>query len=301
MPIEEARRVEGSDPTIETASQSNGHHAGAGFPVADLEGVAGALTAARTFDLEHVRYVGAPIFPAHWPGFVYTLHRHHEVVDGQARTSASGTVTMQEHSGTHIDALCHQAVEMQMFGGVAVTPQVQTPRGFTDLGAETIAPIMVRGVLLDVAAARGVDCLPAGYLVTEDDLVTAAARADVTIRPGDVVLVRTGNGAHYEEPEHYLGGAGIGADAARWLAGHHPLLCGADNVAFDVVDHVDQELGSLPCHTVLIYESGIYILENLALEELAKSGITEFLFICLPLKLQGVTGSPVRPLALSIP
>lgn len=268
--------------------------------MADLDTVAGALASARTFELEHVRYIGAPIFSAHWPGFIYTLHRHHEVVAGQARTSASGTITMQEHSGTHIDALCHQAVEMEMFGGVQVTPEVQTPRGFTELGVETIAPIMRRGVLLDVAHAKGVDCLPADYLVTKDDLVNAAAKADVTVREGDCVLVRTGNGRHYDDPETYLRGAGVSAEAARWLAAESPLLCGADNVAFDVPDHQDPELGSLPCHTVLIYEAGIYIVENLNLEELAASGITEFLFICLPLKLEGVTGSPVRPVALSL-
>ncbi|CUR58812.1 putative cyclase [metagenome] len=260
------------------------------------------LGSARSIELEHGRYVGAPIYPAHWPGFVYTLHRHHEVVAGGKRTSASGTITMQEHSGTHIDALCHQAVEMEMFGGVAVTPEVQTPRGFTQLGAETIAPIFRRGVLLDVAAVHGVAVLPDGYLVTEADLVQAADRAGVRLQEGDCVLVRTGNGSRYHDPDPqvYLAGPGVGPDAARWLASHRPHLCGADNVAFDVTDHVDPELGSLPCHTVLIYEAGIYILENLDLEELSAAGASEFLLVCLPLKLQGVTGSPVRPIALVI-
>ncbi|MCY7401461.1 MAG: cyclase family protein [Nocardioides sp.] len=268
--------------------------------MADLGTVLDSLEAARTFELEHMRYIGAPIYPAHWPGFIYTLHRHHETVEGRARTSASGTITMQEHSGTHIDALCHQAVEMEMYGGIRVTPAVQTPRGFTELGVETIMPIFRRGVLLDVAGAKGVDCLPAEYLITQDDLVSAAAKTNVTIREGDCVLVRTGNGRHYGNPETYLQGPGVGLDAARWLAAQKPFLCGADNVAFDVADNDDPELGSLPCHTVLIYESGIYLLENLDLEELSASGTTEFLLVCLPLKFEGVTGSPVRPVALSI-
>lgn len=259
-----------------------------------LDELIAQLGNARTFELEHMRYMGAPVFPAHWPGFVYTLHRRHEKAAG--RTSASGTLTMQEHAGTHIDALCHQAVEMQMYGGVAVTPDIQTARGFTQLGAETILPILRRGVLLDVAGAKGTDSLPAGYIVTEADLVLAAG--DTAIRPGDCVLIRTGNARHYKDPETYLRGPGLGAGAARWLERHQPHLCGADNVAFDVVDHVDPELGALPCHTVLIYEAGIYILENLDLEEVAAEGVREFLFVCLPLKLEGVTGSPVRPVAL---
>jgi kynurenine formamidase len=269
--------------------------------VTDLDSLLSVLGGATAHELEHPRYIGAPIFPAHWPGFVYTLHRRHERLGDKVRTSASGTITMQEHSGTHIDALCHQAVEMEMFGGVPVGPDVQTPRGFTELGVETIEPILRRGVLLDVAGTKGVDCLEPGYLITEADLVAAAERAEVTIRKGDCVLIRTGNGRHYADPETYLSGPGVGAEAAEWLAAREPLLCGADNVAFDVHDTVDPELGSLPCHVVLIYEAGIYILENLDLEGLAAAGATEFLFVCLPLKLEGVTGSPVRPVALTLP
>jgi len=263
-----------------------------------LAGVLDALAGCRTFELEHPRYVGAPMFPAHWPGFVYTLHRHHEQLGERVRTSASGTITMQEHSGTHIDALCHQAVEMEMFGGVRVTPDIQTPRGFTEIGAETIAPIFRRGVLLDIARARGVDALESDYLVTPDDLELAEKTHGVTVGEGDCVLIRTGNARRYGDPEQYLAGPGVGAAAGRWLATRKPYLCGADNIAFDVTDTVDPKLGSLPCHVVLIYEAGIYIVENLQLEELAASGEHEFLFVCLPLKLEGVTGSPVRPVAL---
>lgn len=255
------------------------------------------VAAATVFELEHDRYSGAPVFPAHWPGYVYTLHRRHEA--DQGRTSASGTITMQEHSGTHIDALCHQALEMEMFGGVTVSPAVQNPRGFTELGAETISPILRRGLLLDVAAIKGVDRLPPSYLVTAADLESAAAARQLTPRTGDCLLVRTGTGQLFEDPESYLEGAGVAADGARWLAARQPFLCGADNVAFDYPKNLDAELGSLPSHTVLIVEAGIHIVENLNLEGLAAANCHEFVFICLPMKLRGVTGSPVRPIALS--
>ncbi|MHB1164146.1 MAG: cyclase family protein [Candidatus Nanopelagicales bacterium] len=257
------------------------------------------LSSSEVFDLEQDRYVGAAIFPAHWPGYVYTLHRHHEVVEGHSRTSASGTLMMQEHSGTHIDALCHQALDMEMYGGVRVNPTIQTPRGFSELGVETIGPILRRGVLLDVAKAKGVPFLPAGYLVTGADLEQAALAQGVTVEDGDCVLVRTGWGRNFADSEGYLKAAGIGADGARWLAARSPYLCGADNVAFDVPENVDIELGSLPSHVVLIIEKGIYIIENLNLEPLSEVGCHEFVFMCLPLKLQGVTGSPVRPVAIA--
>jgi kynurenine formamidase len=263
-----------------------------------LDDLLSQVTGARIFDLEHERYAGAPIFPAHWPGFVYTLHRRHEVISGQARTSASGTITTQEHSGTHIDALCHQAVDMCMHGGVEVGPEVQTPQGFTSLGVETIPPIFRRGVMLDVPRAQGRDRLPRGYLVTGADLEATAQAQGVEVRPGDCVLIRTGTAQDFADEPAYLDGAGVGADGARWLAGHRPYLVGADNVSLDQAQHVDPDLGLLPCHTVLTVEAGIYILENLQLEELAAAACQEFLFICLPLKMRGVTGSPVRPVAL---
>jgi kynurenine formamidase len=88
------------------------------------------------------------------------------------------------------------------------------------------------------------------------------------------------------------------ASAARWLAERRPLAVGADNVAWDLIDHVDPELGSLPGHTLLIVRAGIHIIEMLYLEELARDGVREFAFVCLPLKVRGGTGSPVRPIAL---
>ena len=79
-----------------------------------------SLEAARVFDLEQLRYAGAPSHPAHAPGFSYFLHRHHARGAGEARTGASGIVLMPEHSGTHIDALAHQAENLTLHGGIHV-------------------------------------------------------------------------------------------------------------------------------------------------------------------------------------
>jgi kynurenine formamidase len=54
----------------------------------------------------------------------------------------------------------------------------------------------------------------------------------------------------------------------------------------------------LPAHRVLLVEHGIYIIEAMALEELAAAEVYEFTFVLVPLRLIGATGSPVRPLAL---
>jgi kynurenine formamidase len=259
------------------------------------------LRDATVYDLEQPRYEGAPTFPAHRPGFLYFLHRRHERGHGEARTSASGVVVMAEHSGTHIDALCHQAENMQMFGGRGVDARVQSTTGFTELGVETIGPVLARGVLIDVARHRGVDRVPPGELVGGDELAAAAEAQRVSVASGDVVLVRTGNGARWRHADDYLRGAGIATSASEWLAGRDVLAVGADNVAWDPIGPVGADGDTLPGHVVLIVRRGIYIIENLFLEQLSAAGTQEFLFICLPLKMVGVTGSPVRPLAIVTP
>ena len=252
-----------------------------------------ALRGARTYDLEQPRYQGAPVFGAHEPGVLLHLHRRHEPGLGEARTSASGMLVMAEHSGTHIDALCHQAEHLRMHGGVEVSPSVQTPYGFTALGVDTLPPLIARGVLLDVA---GDEPLPPGHAVSAAELEAAAA--GVAIGPGDVVLVRLGSGALWGDRAAYEAAGGISAEGSAWLARREPAAVGADNLAWDVPGARDPELGTLPGHALLIVRAGVPIIESLNLEALAADGVREFGFVCLPLKLRGGTGSPVRPLAL---
>lgn len=259
-----------------------------------------ALAQARVYDLEQPRYFGSPVFPSHAPGFVYTLHRHHERgVSGEARTSASGSYYASEHSGTHIDALCHQAENLTLYGGQEIGPEVQTATGFTALGVETIPPLLGRGILLDIARSRGSERVEDDNPVTHADLEAAAQQQGIDVREGDVVLVRTGNGARWQQPDAYLAGAGITADASQWLAERRVRAVGADNVAWDVPGVVDPNLNvTLPGHVILLVRSGIYILENLFLEDLARDQHYEFAFACFPLKMRGATGSPIRPIAI---
>jgi len=261
--------------------------------------LAGALGSARVFDLEQLRYAGAPSHPAHAPGFNYFLHRHHARGAPEARTGASGIVVMPEHSGTHIDALAHQAENLMLHGGVHVDEGVQTSVGFRVLGIETMAPLVGRGILLDVA---GDQRLAPEHAITAKELQKAAAAAGVDVREGDVVLVRTGYGALWAEPDKYLKAAGVSGGGSRWLVERKVRAVGADNVAWDVVGPTDPELGvTLPGHVLLLVRAGIPIIENLNLEELAAANVHEFGFICLPLKMRGATGSPVRPIAITAP
>ncbi len=265
--------------------------------------LADLLRAAKVYDLEQPRFQGMPIHPSHRPGYFYALHRRHRdtfhpELHGP-RSGASGVLTMMEHSGTHIDALCHQARELKMFGDIEVD-DAETPAGFTQLGIETVPPLLGRGVLLDVAGAKGDGPLPRKYGISADDLQACATAQGVDVRPGDVLLVRTGYAALWKDEEVYLQAAGVSRSGTLWAADHGVVAVGADNMAWDVPDERDPETGAtLFAHVYLLPQKGVYILENLNLDELATARCYTFAFIGVPLKFVGATGSPLRPLALA--
>ena len=260
------------------------------------------MAAARVFDLEQPRFAGMPIHPAHKPGYFYGLHRRHRDSyrpdEFGPRSGASGILTMMEHSGTHIDALCHQACDMTLHGGVKVD-EVERSDGYRELGAETMQPLLGRGVLLDVAGTKGVAQLPQHYAITAEDLLAAARAAAVTVRPGDVLLVRTGYATSWSDEATYLNAAGVSKSANLWAADQRVVAVGADNMAWDCLTENDPETKmALFGHAHLLVTHGIHIIENLNLEALAAAKVHEFAFVGVPLKFRGATGSPIRPLAL---
>ncbi len=255
------------------------------------------------FDLGRELFVGMPQSPNH-PPFRMTLERRHGDVTRADGSSASNEVIVTGgHVGTHIDALCHVSFEGELHGGVDAATALSGGR-FSVYGAETIVPLVRRGVLLDVPAALGLERCPAAYEILPADLERALQIQAGEVRAGDVILVRTGWGGHFEDRERYIGlesgVPGPGAAGARWLADRRPVAVGSDTIAFE---HLPAGGGHalLPAHRILLVEEGVHIIEMLDLEVLAAQGCHEFLFVCAPLKLTGATGSPVRPLALVAP
>jgi kynurenine formamidase len=231
------------------------------------------------------------------------LHRRHgDLIRPDGGSAASELLVLGGHTGTHLDGLAHVSQDGRLHGGHEAAA-VQSDRGFDELGIDTVAPIMCRGVLLDVAAVRGVELLPPAAEVTVDDLEAAVTLAGTTLEPGDALLIRTGWAAHWSNVSAFLGqvaGApGPGPAAAKWLAAHRPRVVGAETVAFE---RVPAGVGHrvLPVHSILLVEHGIHILEALDLSSLAAARGYVSLFICLPLRIRGATGSPVRPIAVTI-
>lgn len=252
-------------------------------------------------DLGRPMFTGMPQSPNH-PTFWHTLPRRHgDVVRSDGGSAANDLIVTGTHVGTHIDALAHVSHDGRLHGGRDAV-EAQSGGKFTELGVHTIAPMVGRGVLLDVPGALGVDSCAPAYEITPDDLVAATRSGGVAPGPGDVVLVRSGWGRLFDEgPEAYLGKVsgvpGVGEDGARWLADTGVVAAGADTIAFERLAPGSGH-AVLPAHRVLLVERGVYIIEALDLEALASSGVHEFTFVLAPLKLMGATGSPVRPIAL---
>jgi kynurenine formamidase len=250
------------------------------------------VTGAKLYDLSQPYFVGMPHYPTH-PPFLFSLTRAHGEYPGpEGHSSSAEAIALGGHVGTHIDALCHFSYRGKLYGGVDI--QQAYDRGHAQLTVDTIAPILRRAVLLDIAGQQGVAALPDDFEIRPEHLDAAARGSE--IGRGDVVLQRTGWAQYFNEPPRFIAegrGPGPSLGGARWLSGKGVFAAGADTMAFEKIP-----VTTMPVHVHLLVESGIHIMECLNLEEIAAAGIREFLFVAAPLKIRGATGAPMRPLAL---
>ena len=200
--------------------------------------------------------------------------------------------------GTQFDGFSHQTIGNSMYNCVKVD-DVATRTGFSKLGIEKVGALMTRGVLIDVAALKGVEILPDTYEITVADLQESLKRQSVTLQPGDAVIVHTGWGRLWgkDNARYMRTNPGLGAAAAEWLVRQDPMLVGADNSAVNVTPNPDMTVSN-PVHQIMLVVNGIHLLENLKLDELAARRAYEFALVLQPLKIQGGTGSTVAPIAV---
>jgi kynurenine formamidase len=207
--------------------------------------------------------------------------------------------SMYAHTGTHIDALNHFGLNGKVYNEFSADEHLGD-HGWTKTGAETIPPIVARGVLIDVAAYKGVNELSAGYRIEQKDIVGALEKQKVKLAKGDVVLIRTGRMQSYEDTDAYLENPpGLGMDGARYLVEKGAMVIGGDNLSLEAFPS-EVEDNYIPVHTFLLAQHGIPIMELVELEGLSKDKVYEFAFIGGSLKLRGADAAPMRPIAIPI-
>lgn len=202
--------------------------------------------------------------------------------------------------GTHIDALVHFGLDGKIWNGFSEAEHLGD-RGWRVGGAENIPPLIARGVLIDVAAAKGLEMLPEGYRVTRQDLMKALKHQNTTLNEGDIVLIRTGRMKLYNDTQAYMANPpGLGLAAARFLVEENgAMVVGADNLSFEAFPS-ELESDYVPVHTYLLAEQGTPIIELVFLEELSRDKVYEFAFIGGSLKLRGADAAPIRPIAIPL-
>ncbi|MBJ7439509.1 MAG: cyclase family protein [Sphingopyxis sp.] len=255
------------------------------------------VTRGEIIELGHILHEDIPNSPNH-PPFMFRLTKlHNDARIGGSDVSASSDMfTMGSHNGTHIDALNHIAC-CGMVYPERDSDEVATRRdGYSEHGIETVEPLLLRGVLLDMPSLFGIDALEPAFDITIDHLRAACERQRVDIRSGDAVLIRSGWEQYWQDHRRYVGvqhgSPGPDGAAAAWLGDHGIRVTGADTFAYD------RRPSAMPAHVELMVRRGINIMENLRLDALAASGTSEFMFCALPLRIKGGTGSPIRPVAL---
>lgn len=256
------------------------------------------------YDLDAGRWPGMPTHDVH-PPFTVTTYRtpRGAQVDGDLPTGPTGVLTELVsgscHTGTHIDALAHITLDGGWFGGGHETTHLGD-FGPTTGDAAEIPPLVCRGIMLDIAALHHRPALERSAAVGADDVEQALSAQGLSLQQGDAVLIRTGfmsywGGDEDQRRAHY--GAGLTPDAARLIADAGAVVMGTDTDDFEQVPSAVGD-GFLPVHVELLVRRGIYIIELLYLEDLARDRAFEFLFVCLPLRIRGATGSMVRPIAI---
>ena len=215
---------------------------------------------------------------------------------------ADDVLVMPNQAGTQWDALAHIFWQGKMYNGYPASEVDAT--GARTCGIEQLrASFIMRGVLLDVARAKGVTALEPGYAITATDLDETAARQNVQIQHGDAVIVRTGFlESRRDNWGDYAAGAapGLSLHTAPWLYTHEIAAIATDTWGCEVrPNEVDL---FQPLHVVALVHMGIPFGEIWDLEmvgrDCAADGVYEFMLCAAPLPITGAVGSPVNPLAV---
>jgi len=255
------------------------------------------ITKGTVYQLGHVYEAGMPMFGTrHYslripqvfsmPGRNQAVY-HDEIVSGEL-----GQI------GTQFDGLGHVGIGELFYNGNRRSEFAQA-EGLTRLGIENVGAIVTRGILIDVARYKGVPQLDGGYEVTVDDLKGALKRQGTQIRAGDAVILHTGWGSLWmkDNARYTQTAPGVGLPAGQFLVDQEITLVSADTWGVEVMPNPDSSLVA-PVHQLFLARNGIYILENVITEELARDNAYEFAFVFAPLRLKGATGSPGNPIAI---
>lgn len=218
---------------------------------------------------------------------------------------ADDTVVLPLQAGTQWDALAHCGYDGLMYNGFEAG-DVTAAAGATRNSMDKVAPLLVgRGVLLDVAALRGVDCLTSDDEITAQDLQEACDEQGVDVRSGDILLVRTGWYGHLArgDRDSYMATQvpGLGVSCCRWLHEREVAAVASDTFSLEIKPSRVPP-ATHPLHMILIRDMGMTLGEMFDLEQLAAlcraDRHYEFLMSGVGLKVSNSVGNALTPIVV---
>ncbi|MFJ4962857.1 cyclase family protein [Streptomyces sp. NPDC088729] len=241
------------------------------------------------------------------PGRIDPLHTmtqiNQELFGPGTVATSDDVVTMGLQAATHWDALTHVSHSGKIYNGrPADTITAHDGARFSSIAA--VPHLVSRGVLLDVARARGEDRLPGGHAVTPQDLSEAEEFAGVRVRAGDIVLVRTGQvrlALAGDRQAYGYPSPGLSVHTPAWFHARDVAAVANDTLTFEIFPPEIEDLW-LPVHALHLVEMGMLQGQNWNLEELSAACAQErryaFLLAAMPEPFAGATGTPVAPVAV---
>jgi kynurenine formamidase len=224
-------------------------------------------------------------------------------VDERAPAEAVDVTEIAPHGYaiTHMDAVGHGSFAGSIYNGRRAAEEILAEGLRFGSILAAAEGVVTRGVLLDVAAARGVDWLSDDEGVWPEDLEAAERFSGVEVGRGDAVLVRVGLGARerVEGPEDPGRRAGLVAECVPWLHAREVAAYGGDCI--EQLPQPYQQVKA-PLHQIGLAAMGLSLLDVVEMEQLAtvcrELGRYEFLIVYAPLRIPGGTGSAVNPLCV---
>jgi kynurenine formamidase len=261
---------------------------------------------------------GRVVSCAHDIQFGSNNHMRFTTAHGEAQSEETRSRIGREASGsewigfgfhgfeiTHLDALSHAFFDGNMYNGHPAN-RVSSRRGAAALPVTDLADgIVTRGVLIDMPRLRGVPWLDFSTPVFPEDLEEAESTQGATVRRGDLLVLNVGQSARKSQGAELAGHSqhpGYHAACMPWLHQRRVAAIGCDT-ANDVHPSGYENVSvTHPVHTIGLSRMGLWLIDNMNLVDLSETcaelGCYEFLIIVSPLRLEGVTGSPLNPLAI---
>ena len=262
----------------------------------------------KTVDLGRILDEDTPKFPGRYWHQTLDVTPHYENLrradsggQGWGKNQINWITEIQAGTfqvGTQLDSIGHIQAGERFYNGWTTRDLVQS-NGLARFGMETVPPVITRGVLLDVAAFKNTDRLPRGYVITREDVEGTLRREGLALRAGDAVLFHTGWGGLWgvDNAQFLSGEPGPGLATVQWLYEQHIAVTGADTWSYGPVPGEDSERPFLVPQTMYV-KLGLFGLENLATEQLARDGVHEFLFVLTHARTRGSTAAVVAPAAV---